>query len=65
MLTELHEAHPGESRMKALARSYGYRSGYYEEREELQQMSIKSEFTSRGTTAPLGMAGIPLVKDSH
>jgi len=68
ILTELNEAHPGQSRMKVLSRSYVWWPRMDQEIEEcegLRQMSVKPEWTSRGTVAPLGVARTPLVKNSH
>ena len=55
ILTELHEAHPGESRMKALARSYVWWPG----------MDQEIECTCRNTITPQGVTGTPLVKNTH
>jgi len=70
ILTELHEAHPGESCMKALARSYVWwpRIG----QEIVKKMkdcdkcqSNQSAPAEAPSPPPLGVARTPLDKNSH
>ena len=72
VLQQLHEGHPGVTRMKSIARSLTWWPGIDKDIEKTvqncqpcHQKSPASEVTSSSTTTPLGMARSPLGKAAY
>ena len=63
VIAELHEAHPGISRMKALARGYVWWPNM--DREEVSAVPTTPEGPSRSTSPPMGVAWSTLVKSAY
>jgi len=69
VIAELHEAHPGISRMKALARGYVWWPNMDRELEDavkkVSAMPTAPEGPSRSTSPPMGVARSTLVTGAH